>query len=525
MKFIPKVICCSFLSLLLANQLYASIGDTVKIEHGTIQGVVSDDGSLSIFKGIPFAAPPINELRWKIPQVPTSWDAIKSTKQFSAGCMQTVVKGDKLPWSNEFLHQGPISEDCLYLNVWSPANDSQKDKLPVIIWIHGGGFIEGSANVPLYDGYNIAKKGIVFVTFNYRLGVFGFFQHPELTNEAGSSGNYGLYDQLAAIKWVNKNIANFGGDPNNITIMGQSAGANSIVLLIASPLSAGLFQKAIIESGPGTTISDYGVRPLDMVAQPLVEAEKIIVEWSNNNQYHSLKALRSAPALELLKKFNQRPPFKGAVIEGVLLPDSIAMIYAQGLQNEIPVISGMNNDERGSEKDYGKMTKDQLTSYAQRYYPFNTQQFLSIYQANNDKHAGELHKQIMRDERIFSLQWLANTRMSKGIAKNYVYYFEKAIPWQTHPQYGVFHSSEFVYVLQNQDKLFRHWDEQDKKISSTIGDYWINFAKTGDPNGDGFALWPSFDQSNNQVMVFGNTIEMKEILPNSKALVISEKIK
>ncbi|WP_392558728.1 carboxylesterase/lipase family protein [Orbus mooreae] len=520
---ISKLVFTAAISLLTINLASANIGNTVNTKNGKIEGYLSADKQLSIFKGIPFAEPPVDELRWQKPQEIKKWHNVKETKTFSAGCMQTVIDGDKLPWSKEFLHQGPISEDCLYLNVWSPANH-KNDKLPVMIWIYGGGFIEGSANVPLYDGANLASNGVVFVTFNYRVGAFGFFEHPELTKEQGTSGNYGLYDQLAAIKWVKQNIAEFGGDPNNITIMGQSAGANSITALIASPLSKGLFQKAIIESGPGTTISDYGIRPLQKAATPLKDAEKLVLNWSQNNGYSSLEALRAAPADELMNKFNKKPPVKGYVIDGVFLPESIPAIYAKGEQNEVPVIAGMNRDERGSEKDYGKMTLKEYQSYAEKYYPYNKQQFLLTYPAQNNQEAGEQQKQILRDERLFNLYWLANARMSKNNAKNYLYYFDRAIPWPEHPEYGAFHSSEFVYVLQNQDKLARNWTPLDQKISSVIGQYWVNFAKTGNPNGGDLPDWKPINESNGEVMVFGNEIEMKKVLSNKKSVIIAEKV-
>ncbi|MEC5321006.1 carboxylesterase family protein [Brenneria populi subsp. brevivirga] len=517
----------TYQGLLLTLSLYSmgaigAIQGPINVTGGTIEGKLSADKQLAIFQGIPYAAPPVGELRWKKPQSVTQWDGVKKTDAFAAGCMQKAVTGDKLPWSSEFLHQGPMSEDCLYLNIWSPAQ-SNKDKLPVIVFIHGGGFVEGSGSVPIYDGENLARKNVVFVNINYRLGVFGFLAHEELTKESGASGNYGLYDQIAALRWIKANIDKFGGDSNNVTIMGQSAGANSIVVLNASPLAHGLYHKAIMESAPGSTISNYGIRPAESLGTPLADAEKKVSQWAKSSGYSSLSDLRRAPAGELVDRYAVNTPIKGAVIDGALLPTRIAEIYQQNKQNDVPVLAGMNKDERGSEADYGKWSLSDLNAYTQKYYGENLDAFNALYRAQDSHAAAATQKNLLRDERLYAMQWMADLRVHYGSQPNYLYFFSKAIPWKEHPNYGVFHSSELPYVLHNQSKLNRQWDATDKSLENAMSSYWVNFAASGNPNGQGLPVWKSYSRSEKSVICLDKEIGMCDLLNKNKETLIAGK--
>jgi para-nitrobenzyl esterase len=304
----------------------------VEVESGIISGVAGIDTSVKIFKCIPFARPPVGDLRWRSPVPPKHWDGIRRCDSFSASAMQAKPAAFAM-WSKEFMApEEPLSEDCLYLNVWTAAR-TQQDKLPVIVWIHGGAFTGGSGSVPLYDGEEIAKKGVVFITINYRLGIFGFLAHPELSKESPEkvSGNYGILDQIAALRWVKKNVTAFGGDTARITIAGQSAGSISVNALMISPLAKGLFQRVIAQSG-GMFNSSFST--------DLADAEKSGSDLLNQLKVKSIAELRSMPADVLLKNGGRM----GIAIDDYVIPPSYATFKA-GKQNDVPLLTGWNKDE------------------------------------------------------------------------------------------------------------------------------------------------------------------------------------
>src|SRR5579862_360375 len=284
-----RQLCIVFVAAVLAAiPSAAAIPQPVKVKTGLVAGAAASDASITVFKGIPYAAPPVGDLRWRAPRAAAAWQGVRKADQFSASCVQNIVT-ERKPWTFEFMAHGEISEDCLYLNIWTPAK-SGAEKRPVLLWMYGGGNVEGSASVPVYDGESLAKKGLVVVTINYRLGVFGFFTHPELSKEADTSGNYGILDQVAALKWVHDNIAAFGGDPARVTIAGQSAGAGDAHTLVASPMAKGLFAGAIEESGSNIAAA---VRTLD-------EQEKDGVRFAEAKGAHSLADLRAISWKDLM---------------------------------------------------------------------------------------------------------------------------------------------------------------------------------------------------------------------------------
>ncbi|HSZ85763.1 MAG TPA: carboxylesterase family protein, partial [Puia sp.] len=341
--------------------------EVIKVDGGLISGTNNLTKDIHVYKGIPFAAPPINNLRWREPQPVIAWSGIKKCDAFSASPMQSKPVPFGV-YTKEFLiPESPISEDCLYLNIWTGAKSSS-EKRPVIVWIYGGGFVSGGTACPIYDGEAMAKKGIVFVSINYRVGVFGFFAHPELTKESGhnASGNYGLMDQIAALKWVKKNIAAFGGNPDNVTIAGQSAGAVSVNELVASPLCKGLFEHAIAESGAAFI---NGMIHTGTLKQAEEDGSKIAQSF----QATSINDLRKISAEELLMKAWGG----GTIVDGYVLPDPIANIFAAGKQNDVDVITGWNDDDAfiGSLKnaeDFKKEAKEKYGNDAEtflKYYP------------------------------------------------------------------------------------------------------------------------------------------------------------
>ncbi|MDQ6902995.1 MAG: carboxylesterase family protein, partial [Bacteroidota bacterium] len=363
------------------TQIRKSPFGIVNIEGGKISGSVNKEGDVHIFKGVPFAAPPVGDLRWKAPQHVLSWNNVKPCIAFGASPMQgnPVPFG---PWSSEYLiPKEPINEDCLYLNVWTAAK-SAEEKRPVIIWIYGGGFSSGGTGCPIYDGEAMAKKGIVFVSVNYRVGIFGFFAHPQLTKESGhnASGNYGLMDQIAGLEWVRKNIAAFGGDPDNVTIAGQSAGSMSVNCLVASPLCKNLFKHAIAESGASFLINPViGISTLKKAED---DGEKIGA---------SIADLRKLSAADLMK---EKQNVRGVMVDGYVLPQTIAQIFAAGKQNDVDLLTGWNEDDGVI---FGKpTTAEEFKKQAEQQYGSDAYKLLQLYPAANDEQAAAAQGHLSR---------------------------------------------------------------------------------------------------------------------------------
>jgi para-nitrobenzyl esterase len=479
--------------------------DQVLIAGGRLNGTVAADG-IRMFKGVPFAAPPVGDLRWQAPQPVQPWKDVRPAKQFGPRAMQQPIFGDM-----NFRSNG-VSEDCLYLNVWTPAK-SARERLPVLVYFYGGGFMAGDGSEPRYDGESMARHGIVAVTVNYRLGVFGFMAHPELTKESRNhtSGNYGLLDQAAALKWVKANIAAFGGDPQHVTIAGESAGSFSVSAQMASPLSKDLIVGAIGESG-----SLLGLQPLPTLAQ----AEQTGTNFATTVGAASLAALRALPAQQLLEAAGKPgAPRFSAIVDGYFLPQSPVEIYTAGQQAKVPLLVGWNSQEMGYQALLGPSapTAENFRYAVQKLYSNRAAEALRLYPAATDAEAEQSATDLASDRFIGYSTWKwADMQAQTGGKPVYRYLYARPRPAMTPamgnsttglaggvvkgdaaappapPARGAVHSAEIEYALGNlaSNKVFA-WTPDDYQVSKTIQSYFANFIKTGNPNGAGLLTWPA----------------------------------
>jgi para-nitrobenzyl esterase len=463
--------------------------EQVKITEGMVEG--TNSAGIRIFRGIPFAAPPVGDLRWKPPQPPGNWKGVRDATQFGPRAMQRNMFGDMI-----FRARG-TSEDCLYLNVWTPAK-SAKEKLPVLVYFYGGGFVAGDGSEPRYDGESMARKGMVAVTVNYRLGVFGFFAHPELTQESPhhASGNYGLLDQEAALKWVQKNIRAFGGDPKHVTIAGESAGSISVSAQMASPLSKRLIAGAIGESG-----SILGA----LSAVPLAEAEQAGVKFAAGlrlGEKPSLTALRGLPAEKLLEA-TAKPgvPWFRPTVDGYFFPKPPPEIFSAGEQAHIPLLAGANTEESGFRGVLGRdePTVENYRKALERLYPGKGAEVFKVYPASNETEVMNAAQDLAGDRFIAMSTWKwVDLATKTGRHPTYYYLYARPRPamasgTQNQTSRGAVHSAEIEYALGNlhYNKVYA-WTPDDYKVSGTMQDYFANFIKTGNPNGPGLPNWPEF---------------------------------
>jgi para-nitrobenzyl esterase len=480
---------CRFLALAVLATLACgpllAAQPTVVTAQGKVAGKLMANGNVRAFLGLPYATPPVGQLRWKAPQPPATWKGIRDAAEYGARCEQWPIWADYI-----FQDAGP-SEDCLYLNIYAPATATAKSRLPVMFWIHGGGYTAGSGSEPRYTSSALPSKGVVLVTINYRLGVFGFFADQDLAKEGnGSAGNYGLMDMVAALQWVKANIAAFGGDPDNVTIFGESAGSFAVSTLMASPAAKGLFQKAIGESGAA-----FGQA---LPIAPMAKQAPRDQEWANSLGAHSLAELRDLPADTVLEAARKRGVGGFLpVIDGQFVPEDVSVIYAAGRQAHVPLLAGWNRDERAGTLSKG-MTADKWKAYAAEHYATRADAFLKAFPAGSDEQAVRSADDFTTDQFIAlgTWQWI-EAHVQTGKSPVYRYRFQlPATPSEMHPEGKyAFHSDDLEYVFSTLDT--RHgaqWRAEDRKLSEQMVSYWTNFARTGDPNGQGLPHWPRYDK-------------------------------
>jgi para-nitrobenzyl esterase len=481
-----------------------NIDETVHIETGLIAGQKDKESGVISFKGIPFAAPPVGELRWKAPQPAEAWEGTRECTDFGPSPMQ-AAPAPFMFWSEEFLiPKEPIEEDCLYLNVWTKA-ETEADQLPVLVYIYGGGFRSGGSGCAIYDGSAMAEKGVVFVSINYRVGVFGFLAHPELSAESGygSSGNYGLLDMVAALEWVQGNIARFGGDPGNVTIAGQSAGSFAVNYLTVSPLAKGLFHRAIAQSGASFLASP--LRP----GLTLAEAELSGLEFGEGLGVTSLSELRSLPADSIQKA---RGGMSSPFVDGYVIPESVMDAYMHGSHHDVPVLLGWNKDDRVMG---GAQAADRFKAQVQRRFGDLAEDCLAVYPAGTDEEATRSQFDMSRDE-TFGIQaytW-AKVQSAAGKSPVFLYNFNRELPAHSpETQFGAFHSSEIVYAYDKLHTLDRPWEAIDQEIANLMSSYWVNFARNGDPNGSGLPRWEAYTPQLEAAMII-DTVSALKTIPN-----------
>lgn len=459
-------------------------GLEVRTAQGKVRGRSISDGRVNAFLGLPYAAPPTGERRWRAPGPPARWKGTRDATSFGARCVQGRVYSDMV-----FQDSGP-SEDCLFLNVYVPASATRKSRLPVMFWIHGGGYAGGSASEPRHNGDLLPLKGVVLVTINYRLGVFGFLATDDLIREGnGAAGDYGLMDMIAALSWVSENIRGFGGDPGNVTIFGESAGSMAVSTLMASPLARGLFHRAIGQSGSGFPA---GNAPGGSAA----ERARRDGEWvSSALGVSSLAELRALPAETIVAAASkQGAPGFVPDVDGRVLTEPIADTFRAGRQAHVPLLAGWNADEGSFVAAHG-MTAGEWSKIAGRLFADRPAEFLRLYPGENDAQALRSAIDFGGDSFIAFSTWRwIRAHSATGQSPVYRYHLERAAsPSQFHAGTFAFHSDDIEYVFGTLDTR-PGWNVQpeDRTLSSQMMSYWTNFARTGDPNGPGLPLWPRF---------------------------------
>jgi len=480
------------IGIVAAMATLAAAPAVITVDGGQISGTSAD--GVRAYKGIPFAAPPVGELRWKAPQPVVAWSGVKQADAFGPQCMQQPYPANS-PYATA---PSPTSEDCLYLNVWTAAGAG--DKRPVMVWIHGGAWTRGSGATPTYDGAALAKKGVVVVTTNYRLGPFGFLAHPELTAESAhhSSGNYAILDHIAALTWVQKNIAAFGGNPANVTIFGESAGSWSVNVVQATPLAKGLFHRAIGESGAQFARTAR-----------LADAEKGGAALATAVGADSLKALRAVPADKILAVQSFR---SGANVDGWVLPEDVRSIFTRKQQSDVPVLIGSNANEWTTLSNPAQFPKtlDEFNTRMAAQFPGLAAELNAVYPVKTDADIASAMLGLGRDQ-TFTLEMRTWARMvSAGGRKAFLYQFTR-VPPGPNPAWGAYHASEIAYVFNNLSS--RPWaTDADRRLADQMSSYWINFATAGDPNGKGLPTWAPYDAATEPYLDLGDAVQVRNHL-------------
>jgi para-nitrobenzyl esterase len=503
---------------LAAAPAQAAFDKPVKTQNGLVSGTPGTAPGVMEFRGIPFAAPPVGPLRWREPQPAANWSGVRDGSKWGDVCMQPTAKGRALGvnLATDLPDSPKMSEDCLNLNVFTPATKAGQ-KLPVMLWVYGGAYNEGGGNMPISDGNALAKKGVIVVTFNYRVGAFGFLSHPELSKESGhnASGNQALGDSIAALKWIKANIAAFGGDPDNVTIFGQSAGACIDAFLVGSPQAKGLFKRSISESGEWMGLGIGKMAPLD-------RQEKATVAAAEKAGAKSLADMRAMPADAVMKAFRNQ----GGTVDGYYVPEDLSKTFAEGRQNPVDMLTGSN----GAELSFGggqKTTVDSLKTRLTGQYKDLAPLALTAYAAKTDEEAAKMAAAQSGDTMAWGQRLMADDMVKQG-KQVWLYHFTFHPPGPpNNPDPGPSHASEIAYVFNNlalpheiPDASSPELSAKDPaaiKLADQMSSYWTNFAKTGNPNGPGLPKWPAVkDLKPGETMILDKEPGKGEALSDAK---------
>lgn len=482
--------------------------DVIRLHSGPIRGTA--DGNVRLFLGIPYAAPPVGTLRWKPPQDVASWTDVRTSTAYGRSCPQPRQQDG-----------GAFSEDCLYLNVWTPAEKADAG-LPVMVWIHGGAFNFGSASQPEYDAGNLARKGVVVVTLNYRLGPLGFLVHPLLSSESerGASGNYGLLDQIAALKWVQKNIPAFGGDADRVTIFGQSAGSRSVSLLMISPLTARLFHRAIAQSGGPIIGSEY-LNPSfnGNMANVSKMGQQLVSRLGCDKAEDVLAAMRSKPAQEIVEAadcrtdlFDDDALFFAPVFDGWVLPGNPLAAYTDGQQHDVPLITGSTLNE-GTLYLAGEtaLSLEKYTSFLKSRFGENCLLALEMFPAQTAQDVAPAIDRLLTVAANAQPARLIAQAMERKESRSYLYQFTRLPDTAMARKLGVHHGAELAYVFGNLVPS-DSYNDTDRSLSQAMMEYWVNFARTGNPNRQGLLEWPAFTSATDINLEFSDAIHLNQHL-------------
>ncbi len=508
-------------AIVVSTAAYAALKEPLKVDAGQLGGSRESSPGIRAFKGIPFAASPVGALRWQAPQPVPKWNGVRTASEFGDVCIQPAGQGRL----NIAVMEGspPASEDCLYLNVWTGAT-AANEKRPVMVWFFGGAFTEGAGSVPLYDGDALARKGAIVVTMNYRLGPYGFFAHPALTADSPhkASGNYGLMDMLASLRWVQSNIAAFGGDPRNVTVFGQSAGAMAIASLVASPEAKGLFGRAVSQSGAWMGFGPVpGMRTRE-------QAEEAGLKAATAAGITTAAQLRAMSTADVTAKFSSA----GMIVDGWVIPEDPSTTFAAGRQNAVDVLVGSNKDDLSFFPV--KSTPQQFEEQARARWGSLAEEYLKLYPHATDADASKSAADSSNDGAFWHMRMYADYQLKRG-RKAWLYYFAQNPPAPTgQPPLPAAHASEVPYVFNNlgQTPLFPDTSvaalsaasAPDKKVADQMSSYWVNFARTGNPNGPKLPQWQAHQAGASERAIILDADPGSERLPDKARLVLVDRL-
>lgn len=477
----------------------------VETKYGALRGAWGNDQTITVFRGVPYAAAPVGELRWREPQEPEAWEGVRDAIEFSARAWQPDIDAPNELYAKEFYQSKVVnSEDCLYLNIWTPCAKPGKN-FPVLFWIHGGGLHGGYGFEPEFDGESFCKKGVILVTINYRLGILGFYGNSQLTKESEHHvcGNYGYLDQIAALKWVRENIYNFGGDPKNITVFGQSAGGGSTMALMTSPLTEGDMAKAIVQSG--MLLFNYGGEiPATVSMKELEQMGNEFMELAGCKDIHELRQLSPKELMTMLGTGMGSKFRFGPCVDGYVLPQDPKEAVLSGNYKDIPYLVGNNLNEGGRhsmEKEAAAFEKTARDIFGEK-----ADDFLKLCNPIGPASMGQALDAL--DSLYVGPRIFVHTQLKEGRKSAYLYSFHRQLPGSND---GAFHSSELWYVFGSLYRCWRPMEGADYDLSNLMSSYWANFARTGDPNGEGLPIWEPYTSRQPQNMVFDVESRMETV--------------